>query len=39
MNVQTNDNCLEEYDNLKFRKSEARYIIYAIIDEKIVIMS
>lgn len=36
MNIQTDDKCMTEFENLKFRKTETRYIVYAIQDEKIV---
>lgn len=36
MNLAVDDKCREEFDNLKFRKTECRYITYKIQKEKIV---
>lgn len=36
MNLATEDVCRQEFDNLKFRKTPTRYIIYKIEKEKIV---
>ena len=30
MNIQTDDQCRIKFDELKFRKVEARYIVYQI---------
>lgn len=37
MNIQTADECRTRFDEVKFRKIDARYIVYQIVDEKIVI--
>ncbi len=31
MNIQTSDDCKVKFDELKFRKVEARYIVYQIV--------
>lgn len=36
MNIAAEDICRKEFDNLKFRKSNARYIVFKIAHEKIV---
>ena len=36
MNIQTADECRTKFDEIKFRKVEARYIVYQILNEKIV---
>ncbi len=37
MNVKTHDDCLKQFENFKFRKIQARYIIYNIVNEEIVV--
>lgn len=37
MNIQTADECRTRFDEVKFRKIDARYIVYQIVNEKIVI--
>lgn len=39
MNIAPEDQCLTEFDNLKFRKTEAKYIVFVIKNEKIVNVS
>lgn len=39
MNIQTADECRTRFDELKFRKIDARYIVYQIVNEKIVTVS
>lgn len=39
MNIQTADECRTRFDELKFRKIDARYIVYQIVNEKIVTLS
>jgi hypothetical protein len=36
MNLAVDDQCRIEFDNLKFRKSDSRYIVYKIQSERIV---
>lgn len=36
MNIAADDQCLTEFENLKYNKIEARYITFVIVDEKIV---
>lgn len=36
MNLAVDDKCREEFDNLKFRKQETRFITYKIDKEQIV---
>lgn len=36
MNIQTADECKIKYDELKFRKVDARYLVFQILNEKIV---
>ena len=36
MNIQTDDECKTKFDEIKFRKIDARYVVYQIVDEKIV---
>lgn len=38
MNIETADECRTKFDEIKFRKVEARYIVYQIVNEKIVIL-
>ncbi len=37
MNIQTDDECKLKFDELKFRKVDARYLVFQILNEKIVI--
>lgn len=37
MNIQTSDECKTRFDEVKFRKIDARYIVYQIVNEKLVI--
>ncbi len=32
MNIQTADECKTRFDEVKFRKIDARYIVYQIVD-------
>ncbi len=36
MNVKTADECFKKFEELKFRKIDARYIVYNIVNEEIV---
>lgn len=36
MNLKVDDQCKVQFENLKFRKTEARYIIYKVDKEQIV---
>lgn len=36
MNIGADDSCRKEFDDLKFRKKNTRYIVYKIEKEKIV---
>ena len=38
MKVEADEACLEKYKEFKFRKIEARYIIYVIANETIVLL-
>lgn len=36
MNIHCEENCLLEYNNIKFKKIQARYLVFAIQKEHIV---
>lgn len=36
MNLPVDDRCREEFENLKFRKTDIRYIVYNIQKEQVV---
>ena len=39
MNIKTEDKCKQNFEDLKYRKMQARYIVYSIENEQIVVLN